>query len=85
MKRLVYLISTFLILTGMYGGNVGAKQVLLVSQSVGRTIYHVPGANRPISIDAVSEHFGFDPGRADRRTSHTPVCTFQCYGSRETK
>ena len=24
MKRLVYLISTFLILTGMYGGNVGA-------------------------------------------------------------
>ena len=25
MKRLVYLISTFLILTGMYGGNVGAE------------------------------------------------------------
>ena len=25
MKRLVYLISTFLILAGMYGGNVGAK------------------------------------------------------------
>ena len=25
MKRLAYLISTFLILAGMYGGNVGAK------------------------------------------------------------
>ena len=27
MKRLVYIVSTFLILTGMYGGNVGALQV----------------------------------------------------------
>ena len=33
MKRLAYLISTLLILTGMYGGNVGAGEIFWVPKS----------------------------------------------------
>ena len=41
MKRLVYLISTFLILTGMYGGNVGAGDLFWVLGYSG-TSFKVP-------------------------------------------
>ena len=37
MKRLVYIISTFLFVAGMYGGNVGADSIFQFTQEGGGT------------------------------------------------
>jgi len=42
MKRLVYLISTFLILAGMYGGGVGAGEIFWNSDQIGSNLYKYP-------------------------------------------
>ena len=42
MKRLVYIISTFLILVGMYGGSVSAGGVFWNSDQAGETLYKYP-------------------------------------------
>ena len=43
MKRLVYIISTFLILTGMYGGIVGADSIFNFFQTGGSAAIDIIG------------------------------------------
>ena len=69
MKRLVYIISTFLILTGMYGGIVGADNIFKFFQTGGSAAIdiiggkfhgnHMPDSHKTKYLRWVQERHGY--------------------------